>query len=307
MREDCLSRRLQGKRQRFPGHSRHERANHPAESRGDVARERNDFALHVYAVVPIFQAPPCLHSPKKSAVGSARFFALISLAGIFHFPDVRGTAAAVRARRGVASVNNVVFGIQHHGDHLLAAKSQKNAIVMVVTGLDSRAFNIRGVVFRVMIVIFEDAQHVIETRTGDKNQALPVMNHAARARDFVAGTLSAALFQFHAALCQIRVSPFAFRLGEFVDPQQTGAALQFGIVTCLRSSHVVQKRFGRASIRDHRFGCGNQHGRLKQYHKQKQSERLQAMGRNCPVSTPHVSRQNGSFLSWNRAKSAASP
>ena len=69
-----------------------------------------------------------------------------------------------------------------------------------------------------MIVIFEDAQHVVETRTGDKHNAFPVMNHAIRAMKFAAGFEFAALLECHAALGQVRVTPFSRRFRESIDP-----------------------------------------------------------------------------------------
>ena len=70
--------------------------------------------------------------PHKNPLSLSRgFLRSFGLPAFFHFRDVSSGAAAVRARCGIASVDNVVFGVQHNRDHLLSPKSQNPKVLAV--------------------------------------------------------------------------------------------------------------------------------------------------------------------------------
>src|SRR5712664_1259729 len=132
VRFDCFTRRLQRELQRFPRDARNERLDHPAESRRNVPRQRSHFALQVNAAVALLHPPPGFHSPEISAVVPRRFLAFVAFPGVFHFRDAHGRAPAVRLPRCIMEVVHCMLRVQHHGDHLVPAKTQEN-LKMIVT------------------------------------------------------------------------------------------------------------------------------------------------------------------------------
>src|SRR6266478_9243297 len=127
-----LSGRLQRELQRFPRDARDERFDQPAESLGNVPRQRSHFALHVNAAIALLHPPPGLHPPEVSTVALWRFLAFIAFPGVFHFRDAHGRAPAVRLPRRIVEVVHRMLRVQHHGDHLEPAKAQENLEMVAI-------------------------------------------------------------------------------------------------------------------------------------------------------------------------------
>ena len=91
-----------------------------------------------------------------------------------------------------------------------------------------------------MTIIFERTRSVVETRTGDKHHAFPVMNQAIRAVKFAAG--------FELRRCWSSTPPWLSPCNSVFSPLQgvdrsiaDSAALQFRIITRLCGADVVRK------------------------------------------------------------------
>src|SRR5579885_3202559 len=157
------------------------RTDHPAEAQRNIAGERDDFALHEDAAVLLLHAPPGFHAPEEAVILAGRFFAFVAFAGVLHFRNTNGAAAAVRAKWAVAVILNVVDGIENDGDDLRAAKTEKDAIVGAVLRFDARALDVGPVIFGLVIVVFEDAKNLVESGSRNEGRAEPMVDHSARA------------------------------------------------------------------------------------------------------------------------------
>src|SRR6516162_113505 len=184
LRQHRLARGFKSEGQRFLRYGGHERSDHPAETGRDVSREGDHLALHVDTAVLFLEAPPGFHAPEKTVIFFPQLLALVGFPGIVDFGDMRGAAAAVGQVGSVPKVADVVLGVEHHGDHLLAAEAQEYLETIAIPGLDSRAHHLGRVVCGVAVVVLEHLQYVVDVRSLNKGQTFPVVNHAVRAGNF---------------------------------------------------------------------------------------------------------------------------
>ena len=101
------------------------------------------------------------------------------------------------APRRIVKVVHVMLGVEHDGNHFVAAEAKEHAEVVAVARLDLRAFDVGGVISGLMIVVLKDAEHVGQLRAGNENHANPVMNHAAGAVDRLAVIERGELMDLH--------------------------------------------------------------------------------------------------------------
>src|SRR5512140_2791880 len=97
----------QSKFQRFAWHALDKGAYHPAESGGDVTRQRNRFALNVGPAVFLLEAPECVETPEESSIVADWLVFLVRLACIFDFLYACAVGAADFASGGYTGVVNV--------------------------------------------------------------------------------------------------------------------------------------------------------------------------------------------------------
>jgi len=117
--------------------------------------------LHINAAIFFHHAPPGFHSPEVTAILIWGFFMFAGLAGVFDFRNARSAAAAVRPRGRVAKIADIVFGVEDHGKHFFAVKTKEHLEVVAIARLDPGAFYVGRVVPRVLVVVLQDAKHVL--------------------------------------------------------------------------------------------------------------------------------------------------
>src|SRR4029077_11633857 len=71
----------EGGDERLAGQVANDRRDEPAQSGGDVARQRHGLALDVHAAVALFEAPVGIKPPEESVILSNRQFVLAGTAG----------------------------------------------------------------------------------------------------------------------------------------------------------------------------------------------------------------------------------
>ena len=276
-----FARGVQREGQRFPGNAVDKGADQPAEAGGDISGERSNFALHVNAAVAFFDSPPGFHAPEVPAVVPGRFLALAGLAGVFHFRDAHGGAAAVRPCGCVAEIVNVMLGVEHRGDDFVPPEAQKDPEVIAIAGKDLGALDVRREVDSVLIVVLEDAQDVVNFCAWNENHSHPMVNE--RVRTFYCGAVVASLeflhFHFAAAKCGVRIA--ALRFGQSVDPEKIAGARQFGIVARLGQAEIAVKSFDSIGFQFARLGNGGGRGGRSE---QKRCYEEKACATNAPAT-----------------------
>src|SRR5579859_3464768 len=101
-----------------------DRRNEPAQAGGNVARQRDGFALDVYTAVALFETPVGIEPPEESVILSDGQRALAGTAGVGYLGDAGavGTAAVAGGVHGL--VTNIVLRIECYGDDLFLAQAQ---------------------------------------------------------------------------------------------------------------------------------------------------------------------------------------
>src|SRR6516225_9017328 len=95
--------------------------------------------------------------------------------------------------------------------------------MIAVSRFDSRACDIGSIILRVVIVVLEHPQDIVELCPRYEHEPHPMVDHAARASSFLAGFAPRALLQLYFAPFQLSISSFASRFGQRIDPQQVRA------------------------------------------------------------------------------------
>ena len=158
------------------------------------------------------------------------------------------------AGRPVVEILNGMLGVEHHGDHFVAAKPQEHAEVVSIPGFDLRALLVRPIVHGMVVVIFQHAEHIVQFRSRDEHHAGPVVDDARRTGDFFSAVARFELFHFHFAAFQGRVGFGALRGKQFVNPQKIRAALQFLRVARFGEFHVAVEGGERVRVQLGRLG-----------------------------------------------------
>ena len=135
-----------------------------------------------------------------------------------------------------------MLSVQHHGDHFVPPKPQKDLEMIAVSRFDFRSLDVRRVINGMFIVIFEHAQQILKFRSRNENHAAPVMNHAARTSDGLTVIEDFQLLHLYFAAFERRVGRCPSIRWEPIHPQQVSAALQFTFISCFRQFHVALKR-----------------------------------------------------------------
>src|SRR5579864_8035770 len=106
---------MQREFERFFRNALDKRSDEPIQTGGNVARQRNGFALNVHAAARIEISPVRIKPPEISTVFPRRQFMLVRLAGVFDLRNSCAEGVAISASGVDRMAMHVVIGIEDDG------------------------------------------------------------------------------------------------------------------------------------------------------------------------------------------------
>src|ERR1700730_2197298 len=100
------------------------------QARGNVSRERDGFALNVYAAARFEKSPVRIQTPQKTVIFSRRHLALAGFAGMHDLRDPRAVGTALRTNGIELLVVNLIFGVEHHRNDFLSRQPEINLEIL---------------------------------------------------------------------------------------------------------------------------------------------------------------------------------
>ena len=232
---------IERERERFTRHAVHIGSDHPSETRGDIARQRNRLALNVSSAVFFLKSPVGVHSPQESVVASFALELFMGLACIFHFLNARGvgTAPFVRGIHGL--VVDLVRSVEHRGDDFLFVEANIHHEIAAIVLQDLRTHHVGLEILQLVVVVLFECHHLGESGAGHKNRSNPVVDQPAGHVYFIAVVERFEALDHHLAVVQIPVDGFAAIFRKAFDPQERLAAREFRVNLRFGELHVAIK------------------------------------------------------------------
>ena len=206
---------------------------------GNVARQRNGFALNVHAAARIEISPVRIEPPEISAVFSRRQFMLVRFARVFDLRDSRAVGVAVGVSGVERMAMHVVIGIEDDGDDLLFPQAIVDFEIVARVLNHFRLRDFRLVILGMAVVILDHREHLGQRNSRDENRPHPVMNQSARRGRMARRIRGLQPRRNHFAALQPGIGLAAARFRQTIDPEKHAARRQFALHPAFGEAHVL--------------------------------------------------------------------